>query len=371
MIATSAYSSCGLRRDGTVACWGAGDYFLTGSVPDGADSSTPVDIPQLEGITAISAGFHHVCARQRNGDVLCWGWNDEGLGDGTLGDPSPIPVRVRELPRAIAIDSSIEHSCAIVRDGRVFCWGEGRKGMLGDGMRQDRLLPVQVEGIEDAVSIGAGYFHTCVALGDGSVRCWGSNSSGQLGDGTLVDSVHPVRVEGIDDAVEISSGTGHNCARLSDATVRCWGNNYQGQIGSGALPATGHADFAETRPVQVVSLAGVVALGAGGDTSCALLATGKVACWGSDHAGQLGAGLPWVETDDPNGQPAPVEVIGLVGATSVSESPLGHACALLTDGTAMCWGLNDDGQLGDGGPIRPSESRVPVAVVGFDIDGRP
>jgi hypothetical protein len=33
----------------------------------------------------------------------------------------------------------------------------------------------------------------------------------------------------------------------------------------------------------------------------------------------------------------------------------------------MCWGINDYGELGDGGEVGQTESRVPVAVVEFDI----
>lgn len=367
MITTSRYSSCGLRRDGTVACWGTGEYYLNGPIPNGADRSTPVPIPELHDVIAISAGGLHVCALQDDGDVLCWGDNhDSQLGIGTVGDGSPVPVRVRELPPATAIDGGGEHACAIVGQGRVFCWGENRDGQIGDGATTDRRLPVEVDGIADAVSISAGTNHTCAVLSDGSARCWGSNEDGQIGDGTTVGRLRAVRVDGIEDAVEISAGGYHTCARLADATVRCWGSNHQGQVGTGAPSA---ADPIEERALAVIGVAGAVGISAGGFHTCAVLATGRIACWGYDNAGQLGADLLFEMDDDLRDHPSPLEVVDLEGATAVSASQYAHTCALLSDGTAMCWGLNDYGELGDGGGVgETGESRVPVAVVEFDID---
>ena len=49
----------------------------------------------------------------------------------------------------------------------------------------------------------------------------------------------------------------------------------------------------------------------------------------------------------------------LVGI-SQAQAALGHTCALRVDGTVWCWGVNQDGQLGDGGN---EDSLIPVQVV--------
>src|SRR5439155_277988 len=43
----------------------------------------------------------------------------------------------------------------------------------------------------------------------------------------------------------------------------------------------------------------------------------------------------------------PVPVVGLAGVASLAAGTV-HTCAVLEDGTGRCWGVNHDGQLGDG-----------------------
>jgi alpha-tubulin suppressor-like RCC1 family protein len=55
-----------------------------------------------------------------------------------------------------------------------------------------------------------------------------------------------------------------------------------------------------------------------------------------------------------------VPVTGLDSGVASVSSGFGHTCAVLTGGTATCWGSNDAGQLGDAtttGSLKP----MPVA----------
>ena len=96
--------------------------------------------------------------------------------------------------------------------------------------------------------------------------------------------------------------------------------------------------------------------------ACALVAGGTVKCWGLDNSGQLGNGG---STSDFSKQTKPVSVIGLSGVAAVANGD-NHSCALLKNGTVKCWGLNDAGQLGDGS--RTSASK-PVSVKGVNGGG--
>ena len=40
-----------------------------------------------------------------------------------------------------------------------------------------------------------------------------------------------------------------------------------------------------------------------------------------------------------------------------------HTCARLQDGTAQCWGYNDDGELGNNSPANSAPSTSPVTGV--------
>jgi alpha-tubulin suppressor-like RCC1 family protein len=89
--------------------------------------------------------------------------------------------------------------------------------------------------------------------------------------------------------------------------------------------------------------------------TCAILATGRVKCWGQNNAGQLGLG----DTDNRGdqsfemGNSLPSVDLGTNGAgiphTAVALALGGnHTCALLDDGAVKCWGQNGLGQLGLG-----------------------
>jgi alpha-tubulin suppressor-like RCC1 family protein len=101
---------------------------------------------------------------------------------------------------------------------------------------------------------------------------------------------------------------------------------------------------------------GVTALAAGEYHTCALTTSDRVFCWGRNTEGQLGDGTT-------NNARTPVAVHGL-GSNSVSAMDGGgyHTCAATAAGLVLCWGRNDEGQLGDGTTIRAS---IPVTVNGL------
>lgn len=101
---------------------------------------------------------------------------------------------------------------------------------------------------------------------------------------------------------------------------------------------------------------GAVAIATGLDNSCALTASGGVKCWGLDEYGQLGDG------GATSHQPSPVDVVGLTSGVKAISASGNDACALLTGGGVKCWGDDGYGQLGDGGG--PSRA-TPVDVVGM------
>ncbi|MBU1160590.1 hypothetical protein KJ992_00025 [Patescibacteria group bacterium] len=80
-------------------------------------------------------------------------------------------------------------------------------------------------------------------------------------------------------------------------------------------------------------------------------------CWGYNGSGQLGNGST-------NSTSTPVQVSNL-GASTVKEITAGtyHTCALKTDGSMVCWGNNDFGQLGDGST---NSTPTPVQVFGLE-----
>jgi len=98
-----------------------------------------------------------------------------------------------------------------------------------------------------------------------------------------------------------------------------------------------------------------VEIKAGERHTCALTAAGGVRCWGLNHDGQLGDG-----TGQDRG--TPVNVVGLKSGVKAIVAGWRHTCALMSDGGVKCWGNNHDGQLGDGSE---SDMNKPTEVVGL------
>ena len=238
-ISSGVLNGCALKPDGSVACWGDNQY---GQLGDGSlvTSATPVTVPGLTGLLALSAGGGHTCALKADRTVSCWGQNVRGgLGDGTVVNKSS-PTAVTGLTGAVALSGGTLHTCALKADATVVCWGVNDTGQLGDGTLIDRLTPTAVPGLTNVVAISAGKQHTCALRSTGTVHCWGLNAEGQLGNGNIdpVSPPAPVRVANLSGAVAIDAGTDHSCALKGDGSAVCRGRNTDGQVGDGSLSLT-------------------------------------------------------------------------------------------------------------------------------------
>src|SRR5947208_9054220 len=252
------------------------------------------------------------------------------------------------------------HACMRLPDGTVQCWGRNNFGQLGngDGNLADSSVPVAVRGLTTATRVVTGDSHTCALLGDGTVQCWGVGDSGQRGDGTFNNiSTVPVAVVGLSNAAAVAARGYHSCALLGDGTVWCWGRNVDGQLGNGTRAPVdcSPGSCGSSTPVRAGGITGAVAVIAGGYHTCALFGDGTAQCWGRNDDGQLGDGTRISSS-------TPVPVGGLTGAAAVSGG-FYHTCALLGDGTVQCWGQNYEGQLGNG--IVGGVSTTPVLVAGL------
>ncbi len=171
-----------------------------------------------------------------------------------------------------------------------------------------------------------------------------------------------------------SDGEG-SCALLASGKVACWGYGPNGQLGDGQFYTSG-SDGSAT-PVQVTDVDGSGALGGvsvliGDESSngyCALLVSGGVDCWGFGQVGDLGDGL-----FADSALPVQVQGVGgagvLSGVADLTGDGLGY-CALLTSGGVDCWGYGPNGELGDGQfyTSGPFGSATPVQVADVSGDG--
>lgn len=367
-MAHSCLIDAGPGITGQVRCYGYG-------YPD--RTAPPIDLGPGRRAAALVAGDFHTCALlgpdgPDAGAVRCWGDNTAGqLGVGPRTDGTSavdlVDLGPGRTARALAAGSNF--TCALLDDRAVRCWGGNSSGQLGLGTTEtvgDDETPAAVAPVElggAAVAVAAAGFHACAILADGSLRCWGGNGTGELGTGDTYSigtadspAAHPpVRLGFRRTATAVDAGIGTTCAILDTGAVRCWGHGGQGALGLGHDETIGDDEGpASEPPVLLGEDRRAVALALGGYHSCALLDDGTVRCWGPNGRGELGYGhttaIGDAATPDQEG-PVPLD------ARAVEIAAGGyHTCALLETGALRCWGPEDVGPLIDTAPGRPSGS---------------
>lgn len=306
----------------------------------------------------LATGPGHTCGRTADGNVACTGDNRFGqLGIDSCDWRRPAGEPVSDLPeKAAALSLGRAHSCALLSQGDIACWGHNDHGQLGDGTGGGpgdvRRTPALVVGLQGAAQqVVAGKNHGCARLEDGQVACWGSNARGQLGVGMegdlLVMSAVAMPVTGLSGkAVQLAAGAFHTCALLADGKVACWGNNRSGQLGNGKNATSTSAVLTAKVPGKVISLA------SGDYHTCALLAKGTYSCWGANRSGQLGTGHN-------RSSNRPSKPGRLPGKPLYLVAGMAHTCAMLGDRQVACWGGNKKGQLG----LQGSKSAVGPIII--------
>ncbi len=261
------------------------------------------------------------------------------------------------------VSGGANYTCALLPSGSVDCWGVNPWGQLGNGTTSDSDIPVQVTALPPASAVTAGTGHTCALDTSGNAFCWGTDSYGELGNGKNNNKLAPVPVSGGLEFSQIAAGgfatsgtfptADYTCGvtKAGPASrpgqVWCWGYNGYGQLGNGTTTSS-------NVPVAVTGLpAAALQVATGPGHACAALTDGSVWCWGLNNDGQLG------NNTTKNAKKNPVQALGVAGAVAVGAG-IYHSCALLASGGMMCWGDNASGQLGNG---TTNTSDVPVPVI--------
>jgi len=128
---------------------------------------------------------------------------------------------------------------------------------------------------------------------------------------------------------------GHTCALTAAGFAYCWGSNVSGQLGDGT--ASGVLRETLTPVAGGLSFAQV---SAGTNHTCGVTTDNDAYCWGLNNDGQLGDGTT-------ERRETPTLVSGGLSFVQVSTGN-DHTCGLTTDNVAYCWGWNGHGRLGDG-----------------------
>ncbi len=197
--------TCARKSDGSVLCWGGN---FDGEVGDGTkltNRSSPVAVVDLTpDVTAISCGRWFTCALHAAGTISCWGANDKyQLGRVTTdshpaaGQDRTRPGLVSNITDAMQVAGGDKHACAVGADGQVWCWGANNDGQLGNATNTDSMVPVNPsKPLPNLNNVAVGAEHSCARAGTGAVYCWGQNVVNQLGDATTTGRNTPITVPG-------------------------------------------------------------------------------------------------------------------------------------------------------------------------------
>ena len=391
-LSTGERHTCAILDNGDLKCWGSDQYgqvgdggpTWTGSVPTNTDapSSTAIDLGTGRTAVALSSGTQHTCVILDSGDMKCWGRDYRGqLGDGgpvwtgsnptDLNAPSTTAIDLGTGRTAVAMGTGSVHTCAILDNTDLKCWGHDDKGQLGNGgtIMNSNTPPTTAIDLgtgRTAVAVDGGEVFTCALLDNGDVKCWGSDQYGQLGDGGPVwvqwnpTDVNAPSTTAIDlgtsrTAVAIATGLRHTCAILDNGDVKCWGSDQYGQLGDGGSNTNTNAP--PTTAINLGTGRTAVAVAAGERHTCAILDNGDLKCWGYNSHGQLGYGNT-VDLDAPSSTAIDLGT----GRTAVAiDVGTFHTCAILDNSDLKCWGMDAQGQLGEGGGTNNKYSPVSVA----------
>lgn len=267
----------------------------------------------------------------------------------------------------LQLSAGLDFNCVLLRTNEVKCWGRNQFGQLGQGDLLSRgddlgeleagLPPIDLGQTTQVLSLSTGNAHACVLFATGLIKCWGDNANGQLGlgdtnprgdePGELGASLPTVPLPDL--AVQVSAGQDHTCALLADGRVTCWGGNSNGELGLDSTTRRGDMPNQLGANTLFVDLGGARArqVIASARSSCALMEDESLKCWGRNLTGQLGHGDAENRGDDPGEMAAlPPTQLGDTSGGIVTLSSFGsHTCVLLGDGDVRCWGFGGLGQL--------------------------
>jgi alpha-tubulin suppressor-like RCC1 family protein len=202
-IALGYRSSCALRENGRVTCWGAA-FPTDVAAPSAATALTAIAAPATD----------HLCGLEADGTVHCWGGNSAGQSQ---------PPAGLKLTRVSVSDV---FSCGLAQDGALHCWGRQPTGIpTGAGYKEliasaNGVCALQSSG-EIACSTGEmaapqGKFAQLVAFG--------ANHCALNDMGVAVCWPNLNQVPADEHFSQVSLGTVRGCGVRDDGSATCWSN---------------------------------------------------------------------------------------------------------------------------------------------------
>jgi len=256
-IASSNYTACGLRADGTAVCgleprstiiqltltnlisitsWAESTFAAICGLTRAGETACANQLPyQTASVGLIPAGLskHGRCTIGTNYRASCAPTrtnNSEDVGaEGDYDVEYPTgQSRVYGDYFWKSIADGSRYSCGITLENKAYCWGLSEYGSLGTevpeeicGLRRCLNRPVPVAGDRRWLALAAGEVITCGLDENGKAWCWGTGPA--LGDPVLETTRVPIAVSGDHVFNQIDVGTRFACASKANGELWCWG----------------------------------------------------------------------------------------------------------------------------------------------------
>ena len=350
-------------------------------------------------ITKLALGYDHSCALYEDGVVACWGGNAFGqLGISSEKKTSFEPTIVKEAPAFRDIVAGDSVTCGVVKDDNreLRCWGKntfGQLGLAGNGTSSDgKLVTIMRDKDVPLAKVNRIYanYNSICAITDEDVLCWGDSpyvyeGKDPQGSPTRVLgrlSGEKAKVPTKVNAVASSDGFGpawdsaitidlailkDEVCGIIDSKLRCLKTKIEAEdvesiSGNDAAlyftKTTDHDLYKATLKIADGSYALSTVenlpddkklVSVGRTHACTLINNNEAYCWGDKSFGQLGF----------DGLAAAQNVYALTNLHPVlMAAGTRHNCAIDKDGVTWCWGSNDQGQTGSEPKKRARVMRV-------------
>jgi regulator of chromosome condensation len=194
-VVASDSASFALTEDGRVYGWGtfrSSDGIL-GFTDKIKTQATPMFLPTLKNIKALSAGSNHILALDHKGNVVAWGCGQQNQLGRRIIERNKLSSLIPQgigLPRGkiTKIACGSYHSFAIDKDGKAWGWGLNNFGEIGidsNAGEDDAVIlrPAKVTALGDHVitDIDGGEHHSLACSSKGDLLTWGRVDGHQVG----------------------------------------------------------------------------------------------------------------------------------------------------------------------------------------------
>jgi alpha-tubulin suppressor-like RCC1 family protein len=277
-VAAGGDHTCALKSTSEIACWGRDTELQV--------SNRPV----VGGWKHIAAGQNFNCAVNLDGSIYCWGEDDFNQLSAPAGNDWDL------------IAAGQAFACAINLTGDLQCWGKDEDGQVSEA---DNSVAMK--------AVAGGDEQGCALTRDeGRLTCWGGSPND-----AIIEDIGPVQSQYNYRSIVV--GTLHACVIRLDNGLNCWGENNFDQLSPPFTPGN-PSEVGDAGPYSMLS--------ATYDTTCGVVESEFLSCWGKDNQFQV--------LNAPRTPPNSVRFVSMGHE---------HGCVIENGtGSVICWGNNASGQ---------------------------